>query len=361
MSDRVFRVGIAGQGRSGYDIHARWLREATGQYKIVAVADERDDRRQEAIRAFGCRAYPTWQELIADKDLDLFVNALASTLHPKATIEALKAGHNVVCEKPLAVKVKDMDRMTAAAKKGGKLLAPFHNNRFSPAFRKVLEIVESGKLGRLVHVRIAGGGFARRWDWQTLQDFWGGSLNNNGSHLLDQALVLFGSETPKVFCRMKSEANSFGDADDFAALTLYGKCSPVVEVLISSYQVYPQGDTFSVNGTCGGLVGGGNGIKWRCFDPAKAPKQGLATGWSDARAYCKESLPWVEETWQPPKTDSDAHQYAVKLFYDNLYDVLLGKGRLVVTPEQVRRQIVVIEECHRQNRLPRLDRKFSKK
>jgi hypothetical protein len=159
---------------------------------------------------------------------------------------------------------------------------------------------------------------------------------------------------------MKSESNSFGDADDFVALTLYGKRSPVVEVLVSSYQAYPQGDNYSVNGTCGGLVGGAEGLKWRYFDPAKAPTQALMTGWSDSRGYCKESLPWVEETWQPPKMDIDVYQFIAKSFYNNLYDVLTGKDKLVVTPEQVRRQVAVIEECHRQNRLPRLDKKFSK-
>jgi len=360
MTDKVFRVGIAGQGRSGYDIHARWLRETPEQYKIVAVADQLAERRQEAVQAFGCRAYETWQELVQDKGLDLFVNALPSNLHPNVTIEALKAGHNVVCEKPLAVRVKDMDRMIAAAKKVRKLLAPFQNNRFYPYFQKILEIVGSGKLGRLVHVRINVSGFARRWDWQTRQDLWGGSLNNTGPHPVDQAIVLFGSETPKVFCRMKSEINSFGDADDLCAVTLYGKRSPLVEVLISSYQAYPQGDACSINGTCGGLAGGPAGVKWRCFDPTNAPKQTLMTGWSDKRGYCKESLPWVEETWEPPKAEPDVFQINSKSFYDNMYDVLTGKGKLAVTLEQVRRQVAVIEECHRQNRLPRLERKFSR-
>jgi scyllo-inositol 2-dehydrogenase (NADP+) len=133
----------------------------------------------------------------------------------------------------------------------------------------------------------------------------------------------------------------------------------VVEVVISSYLAYPQGDQFNVNGTCGGLTGGVGGIKWRYFDPAKAPRQQLMTGWSDKRGYCKEVLPWVEETWEPPKSDIDVYQLNAKSFYDNIYDVLTGKGKLIITLEQVRRQIAVIEECHRQNRLPRLDKKFS--
>ncbi|HUW55887.1 MAG TPA: Gfo/Idh/MocA family oxidoreductase [Planctomycetota bacterium] len=355
MAGRVVRVGIAGQGRSGYDIHARWLREAPGQYRIVAVADEMTERRREAVEAFDCRAYRTWQELVRDDEVELFVNSLPSRLHPKATIAALKAGHDVVCEKPLAVKVKDFDRMVSAARKAGKLFAPFQNSRFYPFFRKIQEVIGSGKLGRIVHVRSAWGGFSRRWDWQTRQELWGGNLNNTGPHPMDHAVMLFGEKTPKVFCRMKSEEGSLGDADDFCTVTLFGGLAdPVVEVLVSSYNAYPPGDIYNINGTRGGLAGGPGGLRWRFFDPKKAPKQRLLKGWSDHRRYCKEELPWVEETWTPPPTDLDGFQQNSKAFYDNVHDVLMGKGKLVVTPVQVRRQIAVIEECHRQNRLPRM-------
>jgi len=354
MAKKVIRVGIAGQGRSGYDIHARWLREAPRQYKIVAVADEMAQRRREAVEAFGCRAYKTWQELVRDKEVELFVNALPSHLHPKGTIAAFAAGHHVVCEKPLAVKVKDFDRMVAAAKRARKLFAPFQNSRFSRFFPKIQEVIASGKLGRILHIRINCSRFGRRWDWQTRQDMWGGNLNNTGPHPMDQAVMLFGDAVPEVFCRMASESGSTGDADDFSAVTLFGRGRPVVEVLVSSYQPYPQGDMYCISGTRGGLAGGPGGLRWRYFDPKKAPKLRMLKGWSYERQYCKEELPWVEKSWTPPKTKLDGFQRNSKAFYNNVYDVLTSKGKLVVTPAQVRRQVAVLEECHRQNKLPRM-------
>ena len=359
MAEKVFRVGIAGQGRSGFDIHARWLREAPQQYQIVAVADQIPERREQAVKELGCKAYADYHEMLADAELelDLFVNSLPSNLHPKATVEALRAGRNVVCEKPLAVKVKDFDASVKAAKEAERVFAPFQNSRFAPHFRKIQEIIASGKIGRLLHARISFSGFARRWDWQTKQELWGGNLNNTGPHPMDQAIVLFGEKAPQVFCRMKSEAGSLGDADDFCAVTLYGRDAPLVEVLISSYQAYPQGDHYSVNGTRGGITGGAGGLKWKYYDPAKAPPQTLLPGWSDERKYCKEQLPWVEESWAPPEAKLDAFQLNSKAFYDNVYDVLLGRAELVVKPSEVRRQIAAIEECHRQNRLPRLQMK----
>ena len=357
MGDRIIRVGIAGQGRSGYDIHAHWLRESPQKYRIAAVADLLPERRAQAKKEFGCRVYRTWEELTADREIDLFVNATPSFLHPKATIAAFRAGHHVVCEKPLAAKVKDFDAMVAAGRKARRRLLPFQNSRFHLFFDKIQEVIASGVLGRIVHVRITCSGFARRWDWQTRQELWGGNLNNTAPHPLDHAVMLFGPRSPRVFCRLASEVGSFGDADDFAAVTLYGPGSPVVEVEVSSYRAYPAGEAYVVNGTRGGLAGDTMALRWRYYDPAKAPRLKLMAGWSDNRRYCREDLPWREETWTPPATQYTGYQLASQRFYDNLHDVLTAGAEPVVTPQQVRRQIAVIEECHRQNPLPKLGKK----
>jgi scyllo-inositol 2-dehydrogenase (NADP+) len=351
MPNKVLKVGIAGQGRSGYAIHARWLREAPGQYRIVAVADQLEERRAQASREFGCRVYDDYEKLVSDRDLDLFVNALPSHLHPQGTIAALEAGHPVVCEKPFAVTVEDADRVIAAARKSGKLLAPFQNSRFYPFFAEMQKVIQSGKLGQIVYIRSNWGGFSRRWDWQTRQEFWGGSLNNTGPHPMDQAIMLFGEGTPKVFCRMECRNPFGGDADDFCLVVLYGRNAPTIEVMLSSYQAYPQGEMYNVSGTLGGLAGGPDGLKWKYFDPEKAPKQAMWRPWSENRNYCSEKLPWIEENWSAAP-DADSFQDNSRAFYNNVYDALVKGAQLVVTPEQVRRQVAVIQECHRQSPLP---------
>jgi predicted dehydrogenase len=361
MAETILRVGIAGQGRSGYDIHARWLREAAEQYRIVAVADVLPERRAQAKKEFSCRTYRTYQELARDREVDVFVNATPSCLHPKATICALRAGRHVVCEKPAATSVADFDAMVAAARKRGRVLAPFQNSRFYPFLEKIEEVIASGVLGRILHVRIVASSFARRWDWQTRQKLWGGNLNNTGPHPLDHAVVLFGPQTPQVFCRMMSEVGSFGDADDFCALTLHGPDSPVVEVEVSSYRAYAANDQYVVCGQYGGLAGGHWGLRWKWYDRAKAPKQKLMSGWSRDREYCREELPWQEETWAPPRTEQTGFQLLSQRFYNNVHDVITRGAELVVTHDQVRRQIAVLEECHRQNPLPNLKAKFRKK
>lgn len=343
------RVGILGQGRSGFGIHVAWLRQDQERFEIAAVADAMPERCQEAVEAFGAKAYADYGALLADRSLklDLIVNALPSLWHPQGTLEALAAGYHVVCEKPLARSVADFDRMTAAAEKAGRQFLPFQNSRFQPAFRKLQEIVASGCLGRLVHVRINYSNFARRWDWQCRRDRWGGNLLNTGPHPMDQAIVLFGETMPRVFARLVSE-NPFGDAENFAAVTLWDKGKPTIEVVVSSFMAYPQGETYNIGGTLGGLTGNQRELKWRYFLPETAPAHAPSTGWSDNRSYCSERLDWVEENW---KFDGKRDMFDVicQSFYANAHDILVNGAQRVITLAQVRRQIAAMEEAHRQN------------
>lgn len=352
MSQEFIRVGIAGFGRSGCDIHAKALSRFPEKFKIVAVADQLQERREDAARDYDCQVFADYEELIENSDFDLFINALPSYLHTQGTVQAFKAGKHVVCEKPLAASVKDFDKMVKAAKKTGKIFAPFQNYRFFELYQKIREILDSGVLGEILHVRLNFSGFGRRWDWQTLQKFGGGNLSNTGPHPLDQAVLFFDKKPPKVFCRMRSIQPLGGDAEDFCALTLYRKNSPLVEVLLSSYLAYPQGEQYNISGSNGGLTGGPGGLKWKYFDPAAAPKQEFWKPWSIDRGYCKEELPWHEESWTPTVPAENRFSEINYEFYKHWLDVFEKGATLIVKPKEVRRQIAVIEECRRQNPLP---------
>lgn len=350
------RVGILGQGRSGLDIHARWFEQSPRKYSIIAVADLLADRRQRAEGEFGCDTYERVDDLLARDDLDLVVNSLPSHLHPPVTIQALKAGHNVVCEKPAAWDVAQLDKMIAAAKSARRVLAPFQQSRYRALFRKTLEVIESGVLGRIVQVRITANGFARRWDWQTVQEYKGGNLLNTGPHFVDWAVCLQGFKKPdQIFCAM-DRANTFGDAEDYVKVVLKKKGAPVIDLEISSCDAYP-GDMLVVHGTQGGLSSNAGGLRWRYFDPKKAPKQKLIRSPLPGPSYCREDLRFTEKQWAPSSKQANFFSWMSKQFYDHLYKVLRDGEKLEITPQQVRVQMAVMEECHRQAKLSKLPRK----
>ncbi|HOJ09848.1 MAG TPA: Gfo/Idh/MocA family oxidoreductase [Clostridiales bacterium] len=350
------RVGIIGQGRSGYAIHCAHLKTVPEQFKIAAVVDPIEDRRKRAEKEFGCDTYADYRELLKRDDIDLIVNSTPSYLHVPVTLDILNAGFNVLCEKPLARRVEDVDTLIATAKKSGKVFAIYQQSRFAPYFRQVKKVIDSGVLGRIAQISIAFNGFARRWDWQCVQKFNGGNLLNTGPHPLDQALQLFGTDImPEVFCVM-DRCNTFGDAEDYVKLILKGEGRPLIDLEISSCCAYPS-FTYNVQGTRGGLKGTMTHIDWKYFKEEEAPEQHLIMEPLNTPegkpAYCGENLKWYEESWDIPEEEKNLFSTISSKFYNMLYSTLTTGAPLEVTPEQVRQQIAVIEECHRQNPLSR--------
>jgi len=344
------RVGIIGQGRSGRDIHGAHLCKDE-RYRIVAVVDPLPERRERAVAEYGCDAYAEHGALLARDDVDLVVVAAPSKHHVPYTLEALAAGRHVLCEKPLASCVADVDRMIAASERAGKLLAVFQQSRFAPYFLKVQEVLASGLLGDIVQVSIHFSGFSRRYDWQTLRSEMGGNLLNTGPHPLDQALQLFGTDAmPNVTCLMRN-AVSYGDADDHVVLLLSGEGRPIIHLEISSCCKYPA-NTYTVYGTRGGLSGSTDRLEWQWYDPSTAPELRLITTplckEDGTPAYCTDALQWQCDSWTMPEGPG-LFETMCEAYYTMLHRALTEGAPLKVTPQQVRRQIAVIEECRRQN------------
>ncbi len=342
MSNPV-KVGIAGLGRSGWNIHARILRNVKDLFQVAAVFDADPKRMEEATKDFGCRTYTDFKTMLTDKDVELIIVAMPSHLHAPCTIQALEAGKAVVCEKPMATCVSDADKMIAAARETGKFLTIFQNYRYQAHYLKLREVIASGKLGRIVLIKITVHGFSRRWDWQTLREFGGGSLNNTGPHFMDMALQLMGDKDPKVFCHLE-RTQTLGDADDHVKVILQAKDSPMVDLEISSTCAYPQ-EMWLVMGTTGGLAGKPNALRWKHFDPAALPPRSVDRKPTPDRSYNTEQIAWLpEETWDPSKWAGPGETQ----FYKDVYASLREGKPVAITPESVRRQIAVLEECHRQ-------------
>jgi scyllo-inositol 2-dehydrogenase (NADP+) len=338
------KVGIAGLGRSGWDIHARVFERLSKMYEVVAVADPIQGRRNEAEKRFGCKTYSDFDSFAADDEIELAVIATPTYLHAAHTIKALKSGKKVVCEKPMAANLAEADAMIRTAKDTGNLLTIFQNKRYWPDFLKVKEVVQSGKLGRIVFVRISLHSFSRRWDWQTLTEFGGGELRNNGVHLIDQALQLMGDVEPEVFCDLQRTL-TLGDAEDHVKLILTAPSSPVVDVEVTHACAYPQ-DYWLVMGTAGGLTGGGSSLRWKYIDLKTLPSRTVERNPTSDRSFNTEQLNWTEEAW---KLDKDS-MLGEPAFYQELYGTLRHGGRLGVTPESCRRVMSIIEKCYAYSR-----------
>ena len=353
------KVGIIGQGRSGRDIH-RHLFECCPalqeRFDVVAVADPIAERRANTNAGAhpDCKHYADYKELLQDKNIELIVNSSRSHKHVDISIEAMEAGFNVICEKPLAKSVSEVDRALEAQKRTGKFFAVFQQARFRPLYTKMCDIIKSGVLGEIAMVKVAYNGFGRRWDWQTIQGLNGGELLNTAPHPLDQIIALwdiFGESDPDEIFSKLAVINNLGDAEDFVKVLLKGAGHPIIDLEVTKECLFP-GKMYQVFGSNGSLVADGNTIEWKYYVPSDTParKVRMATMEGEGRLpqYCWEKLNFYNEKIELPEAVNSFDDWGTR-YYLNIYDAITNGAPLVVKLSQVRRQIAIIEECHRQN------------
>lgn len=351
---KKIRVGIIGQGRSGRSIHGLGFDDPAMRemFQIVGVTDSIPERCREACEEHpGCRAYTDYHEMLKDRSIDLVVNSTFNDQHVPVSIECMESGFDVVCEKPAAYTLAAMDKLIACRNRTKRFISIFQEARLEPPFQKIMEVVKSGKLGRIFQINLKSNGFNRRWDWQTLQCREAGSLSNNGPHKLDQALALLDFSMPERIVSVLGRANTFGDADDYVKILLLSKDRPVVDVEVSSCAAYPA-DPVQIYAELGGLTVNSGCVKWKYFKRNEAPLRKLIATPLEGRSYCSEKLHWYEESWcDPAPVDAP---WLARRYYEQLYRTLTEGAPFYCTLEQVRLQIAIIEECHRQNPLPEL-------
>jgi scyllo-inositol 2-dehydrogenase (NADP+) len=210
----MINVGIIGMGRSGWELHAAPLSKFP-EFKLVAVCDQSEKRRNEASAAFGVKAYPQWQDLVSDPQIQLVVVSTPSHYHVEPALAALAAGKHVLVEKPMAVNLADAEKMVAAAEKAGKILTVFHNRRWDRDYQMLKKLVQDHLLGELLTLDSRVMTYGPEWAnygvpefdprWRTKAAFGGGFLADWGPHLVEQVLDLTGESPAAVHCQLRSQ------------------------------------------------------------------------------------------------------------------------------------------------------------
>ncbi len=349
------RVAILGQGRSGWKIHGKNFLVQDNMFQVMAIVDPLQERLDMVSERYGDNVdtYHDYTELFGRNDIDLVINSTLSHLHVPISVDLMKHGFNVLCEKPVARKVSEVDLLIDTAKKNNVKFFVFQQSRCATFYSEIKRILASGVLGDIKQISISYSGFARRWDWQTIQDYNGGNLLNTGPHPMDHAVDLFGEGMPEVKCFM-DRVNTFGDAEDYCKVILWGQNKPIIDIEISSCQAYNPYN-YNIQGTRGGLVSDTNSIDYKYFiedecEKQKLIKEPLKDGFNEP-AYCSENLIWHEEKWEFIGEEFGTFEDRTSNYYKMLYKHLVNGGEMIVKLSEVRKQIAIIEECHRQTKL----------
>ncbi|MEO8454769.1 MAG: Gfo/Idh/MocA family oxidoreductase [Sphingomicrobium sp.] len=211
------RFGLIGAGAIG-KIRADALAKAP-ECELVAVSDLDDAR----ARAAGPRAkfYLDASELIAAAEVDAVIISTPPPLHEPLAVAAASAGKHVLVEKPMAATPEACERMIAAARKAGTLLTVGYNHRYFEALKRMRDVVASGDIGTLSHVRAYTGhsGLAEfKASWMYDKNVMGGgALMDNGTHVIDLTRYIMGDPT-EVFGFATHKVWNLGVEDEGIAL-----------------------------------------------------------------------------------------------------------------------------------------------
>jgi phthalate 4,5-cis-dihydrodiol dehydrogenase len=207
-------LGIVGAGRVAAN-HARAAQRLDG-VALRAIAEVDDTRREAFAREYDCAGERGLDDLLRRDDIALVVLALPHRLHAAAAIQALQAGKHVLVEKPMAMSMEECDRMLAAARAADRLLAVGLTHHFHPVPAAARDLVQSGRLGRLVwatETQYSQRRLGSNPAWLFDRAEGGGQLLANGVHFIDRLMMLAGSRIVTVKALVGSFFNAYPSDD----------------------------------------------------------------------------------------------------------------------------------------------------
>lgn len=332
-------VGIIGYGMAGEVFHAPII-NSLDELNLAKIVSS----RAETIEAVKKR-YPqtkvvlSLKDLLEDDTIDLIVVATPNTSHYDLTKRVLMSGKHVIVEKPFTITSRDADELIGLAKEKEKILTVHQNRRWDSDFLTVKRIIENNVLGNVVEYEAHFDRFKNKvksYSWREEDIPGSGMLYDLGSHLIDQALILFGLPR-EVFGDIRIQRKD-GKVDDYFEIILYYNNLKVI--LKSSMLVREPLPHFIVLGDKGSFI--------------KYGMDGQEANLKEGRSPL-DFEPWgVEpiELWGTINTDINGLHYVGKVesirgdyrcFYKNVYNAIIGKEELVVRAEEARNVIKIIE------------------
>lgn len=352
---KKLNLAIIGQGRSGKDIHGVYYRSEDNKYFNVKYVVEVDERRRERSKELypGCKTLSDYRELFAFDDIDLVVNASYSEMHAPITRDLLIHGMNVLVEKPFARTRYECDELIRIAKETGRTLAVFQQSFLAPFYRFAYELSKSDRLGEIKQISIRYNGFARRWDWQTLQKKCAGGAYNTGPHPIGLGLGFldFDKNARVVYSKLDTALTS-GDSDDYAKILISAPGKPLIDIEINSTDAYSNYN-IKMQGSKGTFKSRIGEYEMTYIEEGENPPRPIVEEFlqdDDGNPlYCSEKL--IKHT-ESGKFEGTAFDIGTAELYRQLYEKITKGTPMTVTPEMAADIISVIESAHAQNPLP---------
>lgn len=331
MSAKIVNAGLVGFGLSGRYFHAPFL-SVIPHFRLKGVAERNKNEAQKFDSTI--ENHRSLDSLLDDKSIDVVFICTPNDTHFEYALKALEKGKHIVIEKPFADNEAQAAEIFELANKKGLLATAYQNRRWDSDFLTVRRLLDEGKLGDIIE-------FESRYDryrpvpvtntWKEQGGVGAGNVYNLGPHLIDQALVLFG--TPETVTASIKTVRKGSEIDDYFSITM-GYSDKVVTVK-SSLLIYHNMPRYLLHGSKGTYVKGGLDVQEETLRQDRLPS---GEGWGLEPEDRWGSL-YSEEYTGIIK--SEPGNYTP--FYQNVYDSVAHGTEPFVKPQEVRNTTRVID------------------
>lgn len=341
--DNPIKTALCSFGMSGWVFHAPFLQVNPG-FNLYAVWERTKNLAEEKYSSI--KTYRTLEDMLADDDVELVIVNTPNYTHYEFAKKALEAGKHVIVEKPFTVTVNEANELISLSEKKNKKLSVYQNRRYDSDYKAIKKVIDQNILGELVEVEIHYDRFKEELSPKEHKEIpipGTGGLYDLGSHLIDQALQLFGIPE-KIFADIRI-IRPLSKVDDYFELLLY---YPNLRVrLKSSYIVREALPAYILHGMKGSF------IKPKTDVQETLLQKGIVPGGKDwgKEPESERGLLHTEIDGKEIKEYLISEQGNYNEYYNAIYNSIRNDAPLPVTPQEGRDVIRIIEASIESNRL----------
>ncbi len=337
MEQNMTKTGIAIVGYGGM---AGWhcdLIRTIDELELCGVYDILPERNA-AAEAKGIHAYASLEELLADEKVKIVTVAIPNQLHKPVCIQAMAAGKNVVCEKPVALNHEELQEMIDASKEYGVLFTVHQNRRWDEDFRVIRQIYEQNTLGKVFRIESrVHGSRGIPGDWRNQKECGGGMILDWGVHLFDQIMQMIPQKLLSIYAELSYVTNENCDDGFTVTMKFENDLTVVVEVGTSNFINLPRWYMLGENGSAVINDWDVNGKIVMVSDWEKRDAVPVVT----AAGLTKTMAPRTEETIQEyplPRIHCE-----IREFYRNVIRAGRGECEQLIRHEELMRVMKLME------------------
>lgn len=225
------RIAVIGHGFMGHE-HETMLSQMEG-IRLVGFSD-RDPKQLDDVRE-GLKRYESNEALLADPEVDVVLIAANNNQHHDLVIQAAEAGKDIICEKPAAMSLEELDDMVRVTNECGVKFTVHHQRRLDQDFRIMKEIFDQKALGDVYMMKNSLYGFnGNMHDWHVYISEGGGMLYDWGVHLIDQILFMMPeAKITSIYADVRNVINF--EVDDYFKILLRFDNHVMAEVELGTY------------------------------------------------------------------------------------------------------------------------------